>query len=193
MYIIDFVNYINRRYLSVPLGIATATAINCHLRKFLFYGCKAQVPPPPFFILLEQKYPSYVHTTHLIRTRKRRSTAPEPGKLRNEKATLTTLLFSKNRNYIPRELKNSKSKQIMNSKTIEIAKRLGNLLTWERSFRQLLNNRDEKIFNRIELSRFIPFMICFSIIFTIYILNFFSLEDFIKIYKYFLELTNSAD
>ena len=53
MYIIDFVNYINRRYLSVPSGIATATAIIVTCESFLFYGCKAQVHPP--FLNLKKK------------------------------------------------------------------------------------------------------------------------------------------
>ena len=50
-HIIDFVHYINRRYLSVPSGIATATAIivSVTCEKFLFYGCKAQIPSPLFY------------------------------------------------------------------------------------------------------------------------------------------------
>ena len=40
MYIIDFVNYINRRYLSVPSGIATATAIIVTCESFYFTAAK---------------------------------------------------------------------------------------------------------------------------------------------------------
>ena len=46
MYIIDFVNYINRRYLSVPSGIATATAIIVTCESFYFTAAKLKYLPP---------------------------------------------------------------------------------------------------------------------------------------------------
>ena len=50
MYIIDFVNYINRRYLSVPSGIATATAIIVTCESFYFTAAKLKYLPPFFFV-----------------------------------------------------------------------------------------------------------------------------------------------
>ena len=50
MYIIDFVNYINRRYLSVPSGIATATAIIVTCESFYFTAAKLKYLPPFFFL-----------------------------------------------------------------------------------------------------------------------------------------------
>ena len=50
MNVIDFVNYINRRYLSVPAGIATATAIIVTCESFYFTAAKLKYLPPFFYI-----------------------------------------------------------------------------------------------------------------------------------------------
>ena len=54
MYIIDFVNYINRRYLSVPSGIATATAIIVTCESFYFTAAKLKYLPL-FFLKKKNK------------------------------------------------------------------------------------------------------------------------------------------
>ena len=49
MYVIDFVNYVNRRYLSVPSGLATATAIIVTCASFYITAAKLKYLPPFFF------------------------------------------------------------------------------------------------------------------------------------------------
>ena len=44
------VNYINRRYLSVPSGIATATAIIVTCESFYFTAAKLKYLPPPYLL-----------------------------------------------------------------------------------------------------------------------------------------------
>ena len=73
MYIIDFVNYINRRYLSVPSGIATATAIIVTCESFYFTAAKLKYLPPFFLALLlaSKRRDSYASVLNHIRTKVR--------------------------------------------------------------------------------------------------------------------------